>query len=217
MLNHKFLSLKYYIVGFFVIVICCFLVCSCQTKNDLKILGEKTDNSVSLNIINQTQKNIQSFDITTSNNTSNKLLNDGDIFYSEEERVLNYTLAEETEATNESGAVIPVEYIVNVVYEDNTSFSIHGFPFKDTNQVVLKLKDNISYLEYFSNQNDKNVSTYDSEKLILDKAAQDAAAAAEAEAKAKAKVNSTKKKNNNVGTSSSSDDSGCIGGGGLYN
>lgn len=215
MVNYKFSIIKLFL--FTLAAVLLVALCACQGKPDIKDLGEKTDNCISLNIINQTQKNIKSFNINTSSNTTTKLLEEDDIFYSDEERLLNYTLLEEKESTKESDAVIPVEYTIVVTYDDNTTSTVHGFPFKDTNQVLLKLDGNISYLEYYSNQKNKNISTLDSEKLILEKQAQDEAAAkAAAEEQAWAEAN-RQTYNYNINNSSTSDDSGCIGGGGLFN
>ena len=231
----------------FLCIAICVLLFSCEAKKEIKNLGEKVDGCTSLCIVNQSGKNILSFSIKTSNNLDTKMLEEGDVFVSDEERMLNYVLSDDKSSSVNSDVVVPIEYTINIVYEDNSTFSIHGFPFTDTDKVSIKLKDNITYIEYYSKCNEKDIHTFDSEKLILEKSIKDAEDAKAAEERAKAleeqqRINAetelrakaqeksnkdNKSKQNNSGTSNSSssnnrgsssnNDSGCVGGDALFN
>ena len=212
-----------------------FLLASCgnnQTKSQITF-GENSNNTKSLNIVNNTNKTIKAISAKNLNNNSEKSL---EISGSKQTWENNDTATIYLEVTNNNSAntqqgsiQLKTNYDLTISYEDGNTAILHSLPaesladFKDA-KLNINSSDNLTYIQY-TDSNGESVSTLASEQKILNEqiAAQQAAAQAAAEQQAVAKssamnqtnnnsIDNTSRTQNNSQSSSSQSTDSCTGG-----
>lgn len=155
-----------------------------EPKKEEKLIGEevKGDNVYKVTLVNDTGKDIKNFSIKTGTmeDFGENMLKEDDPFAAKEERVLYYdatdAIKENEEAQKDSEMQTTPDYTIQLVFEDDAAVELHSFPFGDVKKAKIKIEESIAYIEYTSIEQDKKVSTLESEKKI--KQDQEAAALA---------------------------------------
>ncbi|GEM_PF-1049708 len=141
-------------------------------EENLKYIGEKDGekSTYSVKLTNGTEKDIVSFAIRYGDDEfGENLLPDGENFVADESRMLNYSHVV-------SGEVMTLgDFEVEITFDDDKSFVLHGFPLTDMISGEIRLMDDYAFLVY-TNRIGDNKNTMESEA----KAAEEARKAEEA-------------------------------------
>ena len=169
-----------------------------QQQGGLKSLGHVTEGGFEVLIKNSTGKDIEKIRIRSSSDEDygDSLLEAGDIFAADEERILYYdpdskaeeATAQETPAPAETDGedkYLPDAYDIEITFKPETEgtegdlYELHSFPFEDIMEGKILLEGEVLYLEYKSIATDENINTKAYEEGILtQKAAEEAGAQA---------------------------------------
>lgn len=137
-----------------------------EEKKDLKYLGEKDSEKCkySVEITNGTDKTIIGFAIRYSDDEfGENLIPDGENFLADETRQLNYN-----HVVSGDNLVIG-DYEVELTFEDETSFVLHGFPLTNMLSGEIRLMDDYAFLVYTNRVGDSK-NTMESEEHAAEEA-----------------------------------------------
>lgn len=151
--------------------------------DESKIIGENEPDAFSVNLTNNTGKEIKEVKISEDESFDDKvnLVQKDDVFEKDEEETLCY-LPETNNEDNTSS------YNVQLTFDDDTTAVVHTFPFGDIESGEIRLEENVAYLVFDAVSLNKEVNTLESEKSITPPAVQDT----EKEAENRKKVYTTK-------------------------
>ena len=171
-----------------------------QNQGRLKSLGTATEGAFEVLLKNSTGKDIVKFRLRSSSDKDygDSVLEDGDVYAADEERILYYNpdssseeTPEETAAPAETGGedkALPDAYDIEVTFKPETEgsegavYELHSFPFGDIMEGEIHLEGEVLYLEYKSIKTDESISTKAYEEGILTQKAAEQAAAEQADA-----------------------------------
>lgn len=173
---------------------------SAQDEEAAKVrtLGTETNNAYSVLLTNQTGQSIISLKVGTGDSIAEESnLLEGTEAYTDNEQVELFYTPPVSEDTGESEKELTPEYEMALTLADGTEHILHGFPFDDIAEGVIKVQEEgIAYLSYQSVATGQTVETLDAEKAIINQAREEAerAAAEKAAAEAKAAAEEAEKK-----------------------
>ena len=160
---------------------------------EMPLLGEKKDAITPVEIKNMTGKTITKFAIRLrgEENEAEEMIPQGEAFLADEVRALYFELSEEdkdnenssegeaaeTETINENLPLLPPQYDIELGFEDETTATLHTFPFEDASKVEIKFEEELAFVEYESIETSEAVSTKEFE-LAEKQREQDALSAA---------------------------------------
>ena len=131
-----------------------------QEEAELKTIGEKAEGETifAVKLTNSTGKNITGLAVKGAKEAAypENMLEEGDVFGQDEERVLYYDSAavlEAVEAENEGDEIRPLVrpiYNIQVTFDDETVQELHSFPFGDAEEAVLCQGEEVLYITYVS-------------------------------------------------------------------
>lgn len=144
-----------------------------------KIIGTEAEGEgiYAIHLTNQTGMEITNFAMEDGAQYSEEnMLEDGDPFVAEEERILYV----DTNQAQEDGDEMP-SYVVSITVEGDMVYQMHVFPYEDMTDAKLCLEEGIAYLMYTDIETQEEVSTAEEERAVqAELAAQAEAAEAEA-------------------------------------
>ena len=152
-----------------------------------KTIGETAEgeNVFSVKLVNKTEKGITGLAIkgSTEEGYPENMLEEGDVFEQDEERILYFDASEIIEAvqaensTDENVPVTKPVYMMQVTFDDESVQVLHSFPFGDASEVALCRGEEVLYLTYMSLLGETEVSTEEAERMAkqLDETAQEQA------------------------------------------
>ena len=191
-----------------------------KEEEQLKTIGEKTENAYEVTLKNSTTKEITgvSIKLTDDEKYPDNMLKDSDTFKKDESRILYYakTDAADTKDTDtkdqdskdsskdssaESSSdekVLEEGYDIQITFADKTTAELHSFPFGDIEEGEILYADDVAYISYTSVKTKEKMDTKDAELAVKEqkkKAEEEKKKAAEeAAAKKKAEEEAAAKK-----------------------
>ncbi|WP_295154734.1 hypothetical protein [uncultured Ruminococcus sp.] len=116
-----------------------------ETKKDMKYIGEadETKSSYSVELTNGTDKDIISVAVRYNNSDfSENIIPGGEDFKAEETRLFNWT-------NDITGDVMTLgDYDLEITFEDEETFILHGFPLTDMISGEIRLMDEYAFVVY---------------------------------------------------------------------
>lgn len=155
-----------------------------EEAEDLKTVGEETEDAIRFKLKNATTKKITGLAIKTSEDAEfpENMMAADDSFALKEKKMVFFTKAEDaasTGATEETSEDQAPTYDLHLTFEDQTTADVHGVALEDLVTLVIREKNGIVYGTYQKQSDKEKASTYDTEKALADQAEADAAAAAQ--------------------------------------
>lgn len=129
----------------------------------LKTIGTMSETTTAIHLSNQTDMAITKVAICKAEDAdfSDNLMENSDLFAAEEERILYYEFAKDSEANADA------TYTIQLTFEDETTVLLHQFPFNDISAGEIRMEDSVAYLVYTSSVTKKEVNTKEAEQAIL--------------------------------------------------
>lgn len=192
-----------------------------KEEEQLKTIGEKTENAYEVTLRNSTTKEITgvSIKLTDDEKYPENMLKDSDTFEKDESRILYYAKDDATDtkdtdtknqdskdSTKDNSAsdssdekVLEEGYDIQITFADKTTAELHSFPFGDIEEGEILYADDVAYISYTSVKTKEKMDTKDAELAVKKqkkKAEEEKKKAAEdAAAKKKAEEEAAAKKN----------------------
>ena len=162
-----------------------------EASEDLKTVGEETEDAISFKLKNATTKKITGLAIKTTEDAEfpENMMAADDSFALKEKKTVFFTKADTADAAQSTETAAEDQaptYDLHLTFEDQTTADVHGVALEDLVTLVIREKNGIVYGTYQKQSDKEKASTYDTEKALADQAAADAAAQAQAEADAAA-------------------------------
>ena len=146
-----------------------------EEVQELKTIGEKAEGETvfSVNLTNKTGKDIVGMAVKGAKEEEypENMLEEGDVFAQDEERILYYDSAavvEANEAENnvdENRPLIKPIYTVQVTFADETVQELHSFPFGDVEEADLCQGEEVMYIIYTSVAEGTEINTEEAELM----------------------------------------------------
>ena len=186
-----------------------------KEEEQLKTIGEKTENVYEVTLKNSTTKEITgvSIKLTDDEKYPENMLKDSDTFKKDESRILYYAKTDaadtkDTDTKNQDSKdnsaegssdekVLEEGYDIQITFADKTTVELHSFPFGDIEEGEILYADDVAYISYTSVKTKEKMDTKDAELAVKEqkkkaeeekkKAAEEAAAKKKPEEEAAAK------------------------------
>ncbi|MCF0107309.1 MAG: hypothetical protein HUJ53_11150 [Holdemanella sp.] len=140
----------------------CFSMSACKKKTEevvINTIGEKSENAYEILLTNETGMNIKGIEVNDEAVSLEGVFKDG------EQRTFYYEAKNEKEEKGDF--IVSSEYTLRLTMEDDTSYELHIFPFKDMKECTLKKDGDIFYVEYESISSKEKVNTFEAEKALV--------------------------------------------------
>ncbi len=164
-----------------------------EKKTELKTIGKekKGEKVFKVNLTNGTGKEIEEFSVKAGADAefSENMLEKGDMFKADEERILYFDsegISENEEGGSADAPLISTEYTIKLKFRSGETAELHQFPFGDIEAGEIKFEKDIAYIIYKSKSTGEAVTTKEAEEKI--NAPEDTTAAAATEAATEAQT-----------------------------
>lgn len=150
-----------------------------EPEEKLAVIGTESSKETVLKVVleNGTKQDITAVAVKDSSleEFPESMLKDKDVFAADEKRELYYDSESAVKAAEEaqqgdSDKLLEPQYDVQITLKDGTVLVLHAFPFGDMEEGVIKVEEEVAYLEYTSVGSKQKVSTKDAELAVKEAA-----------------------------------------------
>ena len=154
----------------------------------LRSFGKESETAYKLTVTNSTGQAMKAFNIEDDvDHEKSEILTDDEVIDDGEQVIIYLEPSDAKEEQEDDEIAIRTLYIVSFTLEDDSEFTLMDMSFDEIDTFKVKVEEDVAYITY-KDEDDKEQSTLDAEKELIEtkKAEEEAAKKAEEEAQAAA-------------------------------